>query len=163
MKEISILLTKYSDWISNLVYHICGRGYTHASIALEDEPDTYYSFNYHGFAVETVEKHRRRGVKRSRCYRIPISNEAYEKIQNRIQDFMERRETYRYTRLGVLCCVCHIPFHRDKHYFCSHFVAELLEQSEALELKKPAVCFQPNHFIELLEAQKKYQLIDNIV
>ena len=68
MKEVSILLTKYSDWISNIVYVLCGRGYTHASISLEENADTYYSFNYLGFAVETVSKHRKRGVKKVNAF-----------------------------------------------------------------------------------------------
>ena len=35
MKEIRVLLTKYSDWISKMVYRLCGKGYTHASISVE--------------------------------------------------------------------------------------------------------------------------------
>lgn len=163
MREISILLTKYSDWISNLVWHFCGRGYTHASIALEDEPGKYYSFNYRGVAVETIEKHKRRGVRRSRCYRIKISDTAYQMIREKIQRFMEEKDTYSYTRLGVLCCICRIPFQWEKHYFCSQFVAELLEQSGAVELKKTSSLFLPNHFIEVMERQKGYQMIEDIV
>lgn len=34
MKEITILLTRYSDWISSFVYHVAGHGYTHASLSL---------------------------------------------------------------------------------------------------------------------------------
>ena len=30
MRQISVLLTKYSDWISTLVYYIGGRGFTTA-------------------------------------------------------------------------------------------------------------------------------------
>ena len=37
MRQISVLLTKYSDWISTLVYYIGGRGFTHSSIALEED------------------------------------------------------------------------------------------------------------------------------
>lgn len=40
MKKITILLTKYSDWISNMVYIMEGGGYTHASLGLEEEEDT---------------------------------------------------------------------------------------------------------------------------
>lgn len=143
MKEIMILLTKYSDWISSMVYHFCGKGYTHVSIALEDEPETYYSFNYRGFAIETLEKHRRRGVNYSRCYRIQIPD--------------------RYTRFGVLCCALHIPLHWKRHYFCSQFVAELLEHSGAVALTKSSSLFLPNHFIALMEAQSCCQIIDNII
>lgn len=163
MKEITILLTKYSDWISSMVYHFCGRGYTHASISLEDEPETYYSFNYRGFAIETIEKHRRRGVNRSRCYRIQIPDRAYEEIQTEIKVFGQEKELYRYTRLGVLCCVFHIPLHWNRHYFCSQFVAELLEHSGAVALPKSSSLFLPNHFIALMEAQSGCQIVDNII
>mgnify|MGYP005769206075 FL=1 len=42
MRQICVLLTKYSDWISTLVYHIGGRGFTHSSIALEEDESTYF-------------------------------------------------------------------------------------------------------------------------
>ena len=102
MKQICILLTKYSDWISSLVYYIGGQGYTHSSIALGDQPTQFYSFNYRGFAVETTEKHRRRGVRYSRLYRLNVSDTVYERIEERIRHFLENREKYRYTRLDSI-------------------------------------------------------------
>lgn len=162
MKEVSILLTKYSDWISNMVYVLCGRGYTHASISLEENTDTYYSFNYLGFAVETVSKHRKRGVKKSKCFRVEISDQSYENIRQRIHDIEQERSTYKYTRLGVLCCILHIPFHSNRRYFCSQFVAELLEDSGAMQLPRPSNYFLPNHFLSLME-NKHCQVIDNVV
>ena len=111
MKQICILLTKYSDWISSLVYYIGGQGYTHSSIALGGQPTQFYSFNYRGFAVETTEKHRRRGVRCSRLYRLNVSDTVYERIEERIRHFLENREKYRYTRLGVFCCVLRIPLY----------------------------------------------------
>ncbi len=162
MKEVSILLTKYSDWISSMVYMLCGKGYTHASIGLEEDPDTYYSFNYRGFAIETVEKHKRRGVKKSKCYQWMVPDDTYEEIKHRIQDVKEDKDSYRYTRLGVLCCVLHIPLHWKKHYFCSQFVAELLEKSGAVSLSRSPSCFLPNHFIPLMENQHCL-VLDNVV
>lgn len=64
MKTVTILLTKYSGVVSTLVYYLCSRGYTHASISL-DGGEVYYIFNYHGFCKETLDKHRYRGVKRA--------------------------------------------------------------------------------------------------
>lgn len=163
MKEINILLTKYSDCVSSLVYYVCGRSYTHASISLEEEPGKYYSFNYRGFAVETLEKHRKRGVKHSCCYRIQITEAAYKNIQDILRFFLAEKDSYRYTRLGVLCCVLHIPMHWERHYFCSQFVAELLERSGAVTMRKTSSLFLPGDFIELIEGHLPYQRVDNLV
>ena len=152
MHQISILLTKYSDWISTLVYHIGGRGFTHSSIALDEDQNTYYSFNFRGFAVETVEKHRRRGVKNSRCIQLQVSDEAYQKIKQRIQEMMENRSAYHYTRFGVFCCILHLPFRWKNHYFCSQFVAELLSESDAAPLEHMPYFYLPNQFASELSA-----------
>ncbi len=152
MRQISVLLTKYSDWISTLVYHIGGRGYTHSSIALEEDQNTYYSFNYKGFAVETVEKHRRRGVNHSLSVQLLVSDEAYFRIRERLFNMRENRSEYSYTKLGLLFCVLHLPFNWKNHYFCSQFVAELLRDSDALPLKRCPCFYLPNHFAAELPA-----------
>ena len=148
-KYIFILLTKHSDWVSLLVYFLAGRGYTHTSIALGEDPASYYSFNFRGFAEESLEKHRRKGA-RFRCYRVAVSEEAYEKIQNRLGFFRQHRKRFEYSRLGLLCCVMGFPLQRKQKYFCSQFVAELLEGSQALVLPRTSTLFQPNHFVALL-------------
>lgn len=159
MRQTSILLTKYSDWISTLVYHIGGRGFTHSSIALDEDPDTYYSFNFRGFAVETAEKHRRRGVKNSRCIQLQVSEEAYQKIRRRIQGMLQNRSHYRYTRLGLFFCILRLPFRWRDHYFCSQFVAELLRESGAAPLKKAPCLYLPNQFASELPVFSSCQAV----
>lgn len=163
MKEIKILLTRYSDTISNIIYYLTSRGYTHASIALEDEPDKFYSFNYKGFAIETLEKHKKRGVQKSRCYTISIPDDAYYFIRGKIDYFIKTKEIWRYSSFGAFCCVLHIPFHLKNHYFCSQFVAELLKQSGAVRFKRPACLFLPNHFIGLMRQQGGCRLAENVI
>lgn len=153
MKKITILLTKYSDWISNFVYHVAGKGYTHASLGLEEEPGVYYSFNYKGFCVETLEKHRRRGVEQSMSCEVEVSDEAYRKLVEQIAWFKQHWEMFKYTRLGVAFCLLHIPFRWERHYFCSQFVAEQLKQSGAVALKRAAELYLPNQFkAELMQS-----------
>ena len=48
MKEITILLTKHDDLVSNIIFPFCGFKYTHAAIGLEDNPEHFYSFNKSG-------------------------------------------------------------------------------------------------------------------
>lgn len=66
---------------------------------------------YNGFAVETVNKHRKRGVRKSKCIRFEIYDQSYDNIRQMIHEIEQERNTYKYTRLGVLCCILHIPFH----------------------------------------------------
>lgn len=152
MKKVSILLTEYSDHFSRLIYYITGRGYTHVSLGLEEDDDRFYSFNFKGFCVETTEKHRRRGVKKSVCYRIDVTDESYRKLKDTVQFFEQNCRDYHYTRAGVLFAVLHMPFQRDKHYFCSQFVAELLDDSGAIKLGKAAGLYLPNQMPGELEA-----------
>jgi len=162
MKVITILLTKYSDCISNFIYHITGQGYTHVSISLEENKEVYYSFNYHGFCVETIEKHRHRGVRKSKSYQLAITNQSYQKLKEIINQFQMNKEKWSYSRLGVLCCILHIPFHWQGHYFCSQFVAEILNRSNALHLKRDASLYLPNHFCnELTECNQLIEIQQN--
>lgn len=162
MKEITVLLTRYSDRISSFVYHVAGHGYTHASLGLGGE--VYYSFNYWGFCEETLEKHRRRGVEQSLSCVLEVSDQAYQDIQARIETFQRRRAEYRYTRLGVVCCLLRIPFLWRRHYFCSQFVAEVLKQSAAFPLARRAQLYLPNHLCrELLASSQLVRLQRNPV
>lgn len=151
-KTVTVLLTKYSDWISSVLYYIGGKGYTHASISLEEEQNgCYYSFNYKGFCVETIDRHRHRGVSSSMTYELTVSLDAFERMKERLKFFIEHKEALDYTRLGVFFCFFQIPFRWKQHYFCSQFVAEMLKCSEEIALKKPTALYLPNHFISELQ------------
>lgn len=146
MKTITILLTRYSDRISDAVYHLTGHGYTHASIGLAEEGGVYYSFNYKGFCVETLEKHRRRGVEQSMSCKLQVTDEAYQALCCQIESFKARRAELHYTRLGVVCCLLHLPLRWKNHYFCSQFVAEMLQRAGAYPLHKRPELYLPNRF-----------------
>lgn len=152
MKCISVLLTTYPDRFAKLIARLSGRGYTHASIGLED-PDKFYSFNVRGFAVETPQKFRRQGVTESRCYRLLISDAAYRRIEGRIQTLEAHQTQYRYSCLGVWFCLLGLPFRQKHRYFCSQFVAELLARSGAVPLQKRPSLYLPNQFPRELEGR----------
>lgn len=154
MKKIYILLTKYSDWASCMFYYFSGRGYTHASIGLEDDKNRFFSFNFKGFCVETTAKHRRKGVLNSIMYEIEVPCSTYEEIQQKIDDFMRNREIYSYTKIGAFFAILHIPFYWKYHYICSQFVAELLKSTGAVPLKRRASLYMPNQLRPELDSCK---------
>ena len=145
MKTITIVLTKYSDMLSNFIYLMSGGGYTHVSISLHENGDTMYSFNYKGFCIETLDKHRRRGVTKSMSYQLKVTDHAYCGLVNLIQEFIDHQNEFSYTRLGAILCFLRIPFEWKGHYFCSQFVAEILSKTGAVKLKMPSALYLPNH------------------
>lgn len=152
MRSISIIWTKYSDFLAELVYHMTGRTYTHAAISLEENCSYYYSFGFKGFCRETVEKYRRRGVKKSLRLRMEVPDDVYEGLRRNV-DFVERNaRNYEYTTFGVFCALLHIPFRWHRHYFCSQFVAELLESTGTIGLSRPACLTLPHHLLRDLKA-----------
>ncbi len=55
MKTVTILLTKYSDSLGRFISKISKNGeagYSHTSICLDENDETFYSFNTKGFAIE---------------------------------------------------------------------------------------------------------------
>ena len=142
-KKISILLTRFPDNGSRFISLLTGYYYTHASIGLPEEQDTYYSFVRKGFIVEKASRYIRPNWKPLPCqlYEIPVSEETYHHIKHLLHSFVERKPSLQYSNLGVVLGLCRIRHKRQDRYFCSQFVAEILKETRAAYLKKdPSLC-----------------------
>ena len=151
-RVITVLLTRYYSTFSNFIYFVSGKGYTHASIALDDENEYFYSFNFNGFKKEYPKKHMRRSG-RSVSYQLEVSKEDFEKISRKVLEMENRKEQFHYSRLGVIFCLMRIPFRRKNHYFCSQFVAEMLKMSREVLLGRDSSLYLPNDLPNELERQ----------
>lgn len=145
LRTISILLIRTGDPFSWLIYYLTGRGFTHVSLALE-EAGPYYSFNFKGFCRETLEKHRRRGVKGSMELRLQVPDWAYRALCRKVGEVARQADQYHYSGIGVFCAILRVPFRWRRHYFCSQFVAEVLTEAGAVPLAEPPCLCLPNHF-----------------
>lgn len=148
-KTITVLLTRYFSTFSNFIYWVSGRGYTHASIALDDGDEYFYSFNFKGFRREYPGR-RVRKCGKSICYKLEISEENFEKVRKRIEEMEENRERLSYSRLGVILCLFHIPHKIKNSYFCSQFVMEMLELSGSILPERSASLYLPNQLPKVL-------------
>lgn len=54
-------------------------------------------------------------------------------------------------------CGLHIRWQRRRHYFCSQFVSEVLEQSGALALPKDSTLMHPNDYTLLPQLKCLYK------
>ena len=138
---VSVLFVNYEDFWSKVVYYVLGCGYSHAAISVDEEDEIYYSFNFKGFRREKPRKH---VVSKSVCYKLSVSREEYNKIAEMIDEFQRRRFEWRFNLCGLLLSRIHIKRRKDMHYFCSEFVAEMLERAQVYTFKKSVAHYIPN-------------------
>ena len=162
-RTVYILLTRSGTWFSRLIHLATQDRYTHASIGLDGPTGSFYSFGrkYEHFAlpaglVEEQVTLRRRAVP---CclYELKVSQETYFRLRRQLNCMYARREEYSYNLLGTLACYFNLPLRRRHHYFCSQFVAGLLEDCGALELPKPPALLRPADFCQVAGLRTVHQ------
>lgn len=152
--EVYILLMQTSTLLARIIQFISKEPYSHVSLALDKNLKTAYSFgrkNPHfmfpaGFVVENLEEvFRRYPDIRYALYALPVTKEEYHRIQHAVEGF-KKDSRYRYNVLGAFGAWFNIPVTRDKYYFCSQFVADVLIAVEQTLFDKPAALVRPYDF-----------------
>ena len=167
MKRIYILLSKTKTLPSRMIYRLTRGAYTHTSIALTEQTDRFYSFarrKLHnilnaGFFVEDLNSFV--FAKHAKCYcslyALEVSEEGYEKIQRRIEDFEKNYKKAKYNFLGMLPLRLGIRFPRKYKLACSQFVAVVLDASGEIALPKDPYVMLPNDFQKIPGIRKIYE------
>lgn len=163
MKTVYILLTRSTTCFSRLIHLATDEDYTHASIGLDGPFGRFYSFarKHEHFALPAglVEEQVHTGLLRrmqdAPCclYALSVTPEVYERLRGRLSLMVAQRERYHYNLLGTILCLFNRPLARRYHYFCSQFVAELLQGSGALSLSKSPALFHPADFCRVAGLQ----------
>ena len=151
-RTIYILLTRSGTWFSRLIHFATRDDYTHASIGLDGPDGPFYSFarkyRYLALPAGLVEEQVTTCRRAVPCclYELRVSEETYFRLRRRLRSMYAQREEYRYSVLGAFACYFNLPLQRRRHYFCSQFVASLLEDCGAVELPKPPTLLRPADF-----------------
>lgn len=148
-RTIYILLTRSGTWFSRLIHFATRDDYTHASIGLDGPDGPFYSFarKYRclalpaGLVEEQVTPFRR--AVPCCLYELKVSEQTYFRLRRKLRAMYAHREEYHYSVLGVVACYFNLSLQRRRHYFCSQFVAGLLEDCGAAELPKPPALLRP--------------------
>ncbi len=150
-RKVFVLLTRFPDLGSKITSVITNFYYTHASIGLEEDKSTFYSFVTKGFIVENIERYIRPDREPYPCmlYEVEVTNEVYEKIKNTIHTFVAEKKNLKYAKLGVALCIFRISYQSPDSYFCSQFVADILKSSGAVHFEKSSSLFLPKDFDRL--------------
>ena len=82
-------------------------------------------------------------------YELKVDDETYEKAKNHVDDMMENADCYRYNVLGLILCRMNIAYDRKRRYFCSEFLSEVLEKSNAIEHPKHPSLMRPADYTNI--------------
>lgn len=155
MKKLYIMLSRFPDRGSKWLQVFTGCYYTHAAIGLGEDLNTFYSFKTRGFMVETISRYLKPGRAPFACqvYELPVSERKYASVKATIQRFIAQKTELHYTRLGLVLGLLRIPYRRHCHYFCSQFVAEVLQNSRVTHLRKKCSLYMPGDLRRLSGAR----------
>jgi hypothetical protein len=137
MREIKIVLTQTNTVISKTLKAFSKKPYNHISISFEDDCSAMFSFGRKitwfpligGFIKEDVNSGVFKMHPETKCkiYKFEVTDEDYDIISMRFNDFLAKPQKYRYSFLNVFLIRFNIPYQREYYYVCSSFVAYLLK------------------------------------
>ena len=158
-RKLYVLLTRFPGKAAIAIHAFTGCYYTHASIGLEEDLNTFYSIVGKGFIVEKITRYVRPDREPFPCqlYEMEVSEKVYTTVKTLLLECVENKNSYQYSKLGVVLCLLHIPFKRKYHYFCSQFVAEILRNAQAASLKKHSTLYHPGDFRKMPGMRLQFQ------
>ena len=152
-KRIYLLMVRYPGPFADAMVHCTRYGYTHVTIGLEEDLNTFYSFMRKGYVVEKVTRYLKPGRDPFPCalYEIPVSPKVYHRVKKLIESYTARKKFLKYTHFSLFWCFLRIPWKLTDRYFCTMFVAEVLEKANVLELPRHHCTMLPKDFHNLKE------------
>ena len=124
---------------SNIIALFTQKEYSHVSLSLDSSFTQMFSFGRKipskVLPAGLVEENLYSGVfamyPNSRClvYKINITSQQFDFLQNEINKFFENKDEYKYSVLGTVTAYFNKPHKREHYYFCSQFVYYVLQKA----------------------------------
>ncbi|KAF0817296.1 hypothetical protein KIS4809_3778 [Bacillus sp. ZZV12-4809] len=163
-QKIYILLTDTGTLFTRLIKLYTKKSYNHASISLDPELKEVYSFGRKtaknpfigGFVQENT---RGELFSNSRCTVIScsVTDEQHSRLKALINKIESKKQDYNYNLLGLFAIMFNKQLSRKKAFFCSQFVATVLQGCEIVQLSKPPSLVMPHEFMELENVDVVFQ------
>ncbi|GIO40937.1 hypothetical protein [Paenibacillus apis] len=154
--SVYILLTNTGTLFTKMIKSYTRAPYNHASISFNRELSELYSFGRKkpgnplngGFVREDIKTGTFSKYPNTTCviYELQVSEREVEKMKRVLQLFIKQRNKYLYNILGVIGIALKEPVEFSNSYFCSQFVAEILERSGIKLWNKLPALVTPDDF-----------------
>lgn len=164
-RKVYVLLTDTGTVLGKLIKLYTRKPHNHASIVIDDQFNKVYSFGRRNprnpFFAGFVEENIRGGIfRKADCaiYCITITEKQFQTMNRKLRDMEENKENYRYNLIGLIAVVLNLEIDRKNAFFCSHFVAAILEES-GIDIKnqKPLCLVTPHDIKESASLELVYE------
>lgn len=149
-RQIYVLLTDTGTLFTRLIRVFTRASLNHASIAFDQELKEVYSFGRKkpnnpligGFVKEDLSGEL---FNSAACavYCCTVSDETYEQIRKHIQEIEKNEHQYKYNFIGLFGVLFKIRIRRKYAYFCSQFVATILQDNGVMVSSKLPMFVSP--------------------
>lgn len=149
-KKIYLLFSGTGTLLSRTIDLYTGKSLNHVSLSLDRALTRVYSFGRKrpsnpfsgGFVKEDFNSPL---FNQTNCaiYELEVTEEAYNQLSKKISLMELEQHLYNYNFLGLLGVMFNIEFHRERAYFCSQFVAAILQKYDLYPKTKPACFVRP--------------------
>lgn len=166
MRKIYIVLAHTGTLLSRIIKIRTGAEYTHSSISLDEDLMQMYSFGRKysyiaflgGFVREGADfgTYKRFYKTEVSVFEIPVSDEQYNLINEKIEYMKEHKKEYRFNVLGLFCAGFNKRLQFNKTYYCAEFVKKMLEVAGVDTSELPEI-IKPEHFKNLSCAKLIYK------
>lgn len=152
-KAIYIVLSNTGTLFSKAIGVYTRKDMNHASIAFDAELNEMYSFgrkNKHNpFNGGFIREEPTEGLFRSATcaiYKCEATTQEYNRMRNKIRHMEQNKEKYKYNLIGLFGVAMNIKIERAHAFFCSQFVATIINECQSSKLQVAPCFVQPHHF-----------------
>lgn len=165
--SVYILLTDTGTLFTKSIKSYTSAPYNHASISFDRELSELYSFGRKnpsnpingGFVKEYIMTGTYSKYPQTTCviYELKVTHREIEKMKRVLHFFIRNQKKYMYNILGLLGVTLNEPVEFSNSYFCSQFVAEILQRSGLKLWKKLPALVTPDDFRKNAELHLIYE------
>jgi len=166
MKRVYILLSRTETSVAKIIFDFTKGEFTHTSISLKPTTSDFHSFARKikwtflvaGYVKEDIHTFVFAKYQHCHCglFALDVTDEAYEKMSEIIEDISTHKKHYKYNLLGTISVIFNkkVPFKR--RYNCAQFVAKVLDESGAAKLPCDPSMMRPMDFTKISGIRQIY-------
>lgn len=163
---VYIIVSRTDTVLGRMIRKSLGVPFNHCSIATDQSLSCFYSIGrkgiYNPLRAGFVEESKDAGFFKIHSnaqiavLRVAVTEEQLHALEESLAEFQAKAAQINYSLLGLVYCYFGISTKRENKYFCSQFVAELLQSAGIELLHKPPTLTRPHDFLQLSEAESIY-------